>query len=183
MKRDGKQSVSDATLQRYHDDDLSLAERRAVEAELDEDDRARLQALGELRELLGAHHALEREEVELSSTIDAIVRSAPPPIAEPPPRRGRRALLPVSVIGVLGATAACLFMFFGAGRAGVPSNEAEIESLEVEGGSATVMRMQDTSDPTQTTTVIWASLEDDEDDDANLPQGIEPADSDEKETL
>ncbi len=192
MKRDQEKALSDEMLQRYHDDELSAAERTHVEANLDGDGRARLTALSELHELLGAHHALETDRVDLSSTIDAIERSAPVAVAAPAPERRR--LLPVSVLGVLAAAAACMFMFFGRGTAGMQSNEAEIESLEVEGGAATVLRMQDDSDPAQTTTVIWASLDDndededdddDDDDDATPPdpRGEQPGDSDEKETL
>ena len=187
MKRDNDHALSDELLQRYHDDELSAAERTHVEVNLDAHGRARLAALGELHDLLGAHHALETDGIDLSSTIDAIERSAPAVIASP--ARKRRGLLPVSVLGVLGAAAACMFMLFGPGATGKQSNEAEIESLEVEGGTATVLRMQDGSDPAQTTTVIWASLDDDDNDDNENdatppdPRGEQPGDSDEKETL
>ena len=156
MTREAK--ISDELLQRHHDDELTALERAEVEASLDGDARARLAALGELHDLLSAHSVVESAHVDFSSTIAAIERGAP--AAAPPPKRSRRRLLPVSVIGLLGAAAASLFMFFRPVHPHPLSNEAQIESLEVEGGQATVLRMQDGTDPGQTTTVIWASLED-----------------------
>ena len=112
--------------------------------------------LRQMRGLLRSHSAAEYSGVEFSSLI-ATIEKSPSSVAKAPPKK-RRALVSLSAFSALAAGAFALFFFL---RAGVPSNEAEIESLEVSGGSATVLRMPDDKNPNQTTTIIWASLESD----------------------
>lgn len=152
--------LSDDLLQRYHDAELSAIERGDVEARIDGDARLRLEALDELGGLLRTHAATESSGVDFSSLIDAIEKSPPAVMAEAPPRK-RRSLVPLSALSAFAAGAFALFFFL---RSGVPSNEAQIESLEVSGGSATVLRMPDDKNG-QTTTIIWASLDDEGNDD------------------
>ena len=153
--------LSDDLLQRYHDGELSAAERTEVEARLDGDSRLRLEALDELRGLLRSHAAAESSGVDFGSVITAI-ESSPRAVLAAPSKK-RRSLVPLSAVGAFAAGAFALFFFL---RAGVPSNEAQIESLEVSGGSATVLRMHDDKNPDQTTTVIWASLDEEAGDDS-----------------
>ncbi|MEO6954682.1 MAG: hypothetical protein ABI321_22980 [Polyangia bacterium] len=146
--------LSDDLLQRYHDGELSAVDRVDVESRLDGESRLRLEALDELRGLLRTHSAAECSGVDFASIIDAIEKS-PPAVAKAPPRK-RRGLVSLSAFSAFAAGAFALFFFL---RSGPPSNEAAVESLEVSGGSATVLRMPDDRNPNQTTTIIWASLE------------------------
>lgn len=153
--------LSDDLLQRYHDRELSAAERAEVEARLDGDSRLRLEALDELRGLLKSHAEAESSGVDFGSLI-TVIENAPRAVNQAPSKK-RRSIVPLSAVGAFAAGAFALFFFL---RAGVPSNEAQVESLEVSGGSATVLRMTDDKNPNQTTTIIWASLDEEPGDDS-----------------
>ena len=155
-------TISDELLQRYHDGELTAEERAGVEARLDADAKIRLEALAELGSLLRAHSTYEaqadRSLSVLSSTIAAIEKR--PLATAPSSARIRRSLVPVSALGLLAAGAMALFFFV---RPVGPHNDAHVESLEVTGSSpATVMQMPDENDPSHTTTVIWATLDDED---------------------
>ena len=151
--------VSDELLQRYFDGELPDAERAEVEAHLagrdGSDARMRLEALGELRALLRVSSQVESSHVDFSATVAAIGRQAVAPV------KRKRTLMPLSAVGgFLAAAAALAFLIIPTHR--VPTNEAEVESLEVQGALATVFRVPDSVDSNRTTTVIWASLDDDD---------------------
>jgi anti-sigma-K factor RskA len=154
-------SISDELLQRYHDGELTAEERASVEAQLDGDAKLRLEAIAELGGLLRGHSAYEAAQVDFSSTIEAIAR-APQVVTAPQNDKRqsklRRSLMPASAMSALAAGALALFFFM---RPVVVHNDAHVESLEVTGSSpATVMQMPDANDPSHTTTVIWATLDD-----------------------
>jgi anti-sigma factor RsiW len=152
-------SISDELLQRYHDGELTTEERASVESQLDADARLRLEAIAELGGLLRGHAAYEAASIDFSSTIAAIERA---PKAVAAPKKARRSLVPASAMSMLAAGALALFFFM---RPAVVHNDAHVESLEVTGSSpATVMQMPDATDPSHTTTVIWATLDDGEKD-------------------
>ncbi len=165
-----KDELPDELLQRYFDEALAPGERAEVEARLDADARLRLDALTELRSLLRERTAAEASGVDFSSTIEAIARAEIPLIADPPPVRRRRALMPLSAVGGFLAAAAAIFVLWRpvisqqARFDSVQTDEAEVETLEVQGAIATVFKIEDSADPSRSATVIWA-----DDDDAADP--------------
>ena len=156
-------ALSDELLQRYFDEALSPSERAEVETRLDADARLRPDALTGLRGLLREHSRAEASGIDLSSTIDAIAQAALP-TANPVPSQAahrRRTLLPLSAAGGFLAAAVAVFMLWQPLQLmrGHQTNEAEVESLEVQGAIATVFRVEDGADPSHTATVIWTDDE------------------------
>lgn len=182
--------VSDELLQRYHDGELSEAERVQVEAKLDDGARARLSSLEELGSLLREHAAYDADTAtassSLSATILAIERGAKPASREPAPEAAspspapRRRVLPFTLLGSALAGAAALAFSLLVGplpSSDASANETEVETLEVQGSVATVFRVQSSEDDKQSATVIWASLDADDDDGDEAPA---PADETEE---
>ena len=142
--------VDNLKLQRYFDGELDAAEATAVEAALDDDDRVRLQAMGDLRALV--NHALdaESESVDLWGGIEAALATEKK-VADKRRANSRWRSLRARVAGaglMAAAVAALLFVL----RPGAAlDNKCEVESLETEGAVATVMELDDEGK----TTVIW----------------------------
>ena len=153
MTQDRKETgLSDELLQRYFDEELTAVERVDVEARLDASARLRLDAMSELRMLLRVRTNAAASGVSLSSAIDVIERA---PVTTTPTSPTRRRWLPLSAVGgFLAAAAAVLFFMRPVDR--LPTNEANVEMLEVQGAVATVFRIEDHGDPTRTATVIWS---------------------------
>lgn len=137
-------------LQRYFDGELSADERLRCEAELTDDDRERLAALGELRGLIVATLETEAAGVDLWSGIEKAIT--------PAPRRRLRGRFARRIYGagLALAAAAALVLFLRAPRR-YASNEAEVELLDFDGAMASVMKLQDPgqAEAGPTTTVIW----------------------------
>jgi anti-sigma factor RsiW len=137
-------------LQRYFDGELSAEERARCEAELTEEDQLRLQALEEIRGLVG--HALDAQaaDVDLWSGIDARLRGGQ---KQATVRRWRERvrLRATGPLAALAAVAALLLVFKPWHAAS--ENDCDIEHLETNGSVATVFHMADM--PHGATTVIW----------------------------
>jgi anti-sigma factor RsiW len=159
-------SVSDEELQRYFDGELDDATRRRVEGALDDDDRARLDALAEVRAALSNALLGEAAAIDLTGAVgEAIARDAEraapviPLAARRPRRRGMVMGLSTGAGLLVAAAAAFLFLFRPVAVPGAPINNAEIESLEVDGLSATVLSV-DSHSGTENATILFA-MEDD----------------------
>jgi hypothetical protein len=145
-------------LHRLHDGELSDEERRTVEGALDDDGRARLAALGDLGALLRHSFAAESEGVDVAAAVMATV-------SQPRPSLWRRLLNAVRsyrMVWIPGlVAAAAVAVFYLSPWRGAVTNECEIESLEVTGASATVLKLPD-SGSDGTSTVIWIDEEEEE---------------------
>jgi anti-sigma factor RsiW len=153
--------AEDERLQRYFDDELSPAERAAVEAGLTDDDRLKLAALGEVRGLLANALSAESAEVDLWPLVAGGI-GAPMGKAEARAHRrwGLRAHPASWSAGLMAMAAAALLFVFQPWHA-QPGNRCDIESLETSGSVATVFRLSDMPHRGDgTTTVIWTEEED-----------------------
>jgi anti-sigma factor RsiW len=143
----------DEQLQRYFDGELSADERARVEAELGDEDRERLAALGEMRGLLSGALDAEAAAVELWPAVESGLKRERM-------RRWRHRMRGPGAVGLVVAMAASLVLFLGR-RLPTITNECDIESLEVEGAAATVLRVGDAHHGGDaTTTIIWTHEED-----------------------
>ena len=131
--------VSDEDLERYFDGELDEAARKRVEAALDDDDRARLEALADVRAALRDTLLAEADGIDISAVVaeKAAQGGQVVPLAS---RRRRVMRLASTGTGLLVAAAAA-FLFFVKPWAPqhAPVNNAELESLELDGLSAVVM--------------------------------------------
>lgn len=146
-------SCSDQMLARYLDGELSPAERSELEAQLNDDDRLRLAALGDVGAAVRAALEGEAAQVDLWPSVQAWIERA---------RRNawwRRARRP----GVLGAgllaVAAAVMILLAPLKRVPPTNECDIESLDVAGVQATVFKIPDSTRAGLTTTIIWTEEE------------------------
>lgn len=141
----------DERLHRYFDGELSPEEASAFEEQMTDDDRLKLAALAEVRGLTAMTLDAEAADVDLWPGIERQLAAA----ARRRTRRGFARRL--SYGGAALAAAAVLFVVFRpVGH--VHNNECDVEELESDGASTTVLRM---SDPSQdsTTTLIWTEEE------------------------
>jgi anti-sigma factor RsiW len=140
--------ADDELLQRYFDEALPPEDRAALEARFTEEDRERLASLGEVRETLRSAFAAEAP-TDLRETVKRRLRR----------RKQRRRGFRVSSFG-LAAACVALLVLFRLRPLHAPTNECDIESLEVEGSMATVFRVSDTGHESgPTTTIIWTEEE------------------------
>jgi anti-sigma factor RsiW len=166
--------VKDEDLLRYLDGEMSPREARQLETELEssEESRNKLAAMRQLGEVLVARFEGEGDEVEsaLSASWEKIAAQLPEPESAGPgvwerlrdwfdAYRGH--VLTGAVAAAAGAFLA-VWLGSGAPRAGSP---AEVESLEVEGGSGTIFQIASDDKNEPATTVIWVTPWDDNDDD------------------
>ena len=137
-------------VQRYFDDELAPDERARFEAEMTEDDRLRLAALGEMRQLLT--HALEPAgDVDIWSGVSKQLDK----------QKAHRGWLRRRSVGgaasVLLAAVATLMFLVSPWHKATSDNDCDVESLEVDNGYATVMQIHDMPhDGDGATTIIWA---------------------------
>jgi anti-sigma factor RsiW len=154
-----KREASSDTLQRYFDGELPEAERRAFEAALTDDDRERLAALSEMRGLLRNTLAGASAEVDVWPGIELeVARQAKRSWRE---RLSARRILGTSAAGMLLAAAAAFLLIVKPWHPAHPSDNCDVESLEVSGGLATVLQMHDTPHSGDATTIIWTTEEED----------------------
>jgi anti-sigma factor RsiW len=145
----GKMGQNDM-LQRYFDDELAPDERARFEAEMTEDDRLRLAALGEMRLLL--NHSLEpAADLDLWSGVSKQLDK----------QKAHRGWLRRRSVGgaasVLLAAVATLIFLVHPWHPTHAENDCDVESLEVDNGYATVMQIHDMPhEGDGTTTIIWA---------------------------
>jgi anti-sigma factor RsiW len=141
----------DERLQRFFDGELSPEERARFEAELGDEDRERLAALGEMGGLLRSALEAEAAQVDVWPAVERGLK-------RDRLRRWRHRLRGPAGVGLMVAMAASLVLFLGRP---LPTNECDIESLEVGGAAATVMRVRDVHHGGDaTTTIIWTDEED-----------------------
>lgn len=144
---DPRPAVDDTTLHRYHDGELGPAEAARLEASLDDASRAKLGALDELGGALRAIYQPPAAAFDAWPTLErAITESQVIPLS----RRRRRAPIWVSTLAVAAAVLA-LVLF---PRGGHPSNECQIDDLEVTGATATILKIADDQHG-GSTTVLW----------------------------
>jgi hypothetical protein len=145
-------NVDDKLLMRYHDGELDAEERRAVEAALDDRARATLAALGDLG--LAVRGALT---VEDSVDVWAGVAGK---IGGGPLARLRKAMAAYRSIWIpaLAAAAVVVAIYAGPWRR-VVTNGCDIESLEVSGAAATILKVPTAEKGDDTTTVLWLEEE------------------------
>jgi anti-sigma factor RsiW len=141
--------VDDELLQRYFDDTLVDAERERVEADLTDEDRERLAALAEMRGLLARTLEAEAGEIDLLPALEPRLKG----------RRGRlhRWTGGVTSFGLAVAAVAALLLVMRPWQSRLPTNECDVETLEVDGSLASVFRVKDGAHGGDaTTTIIWA---------------------------
>jgi anti-sigma factor RsiW len=147
----------DDELQRYFDNELPEGERARVEAALTDEDRLKLQSLGELRALTQAALAGESEHVDVWSGVEAGLKKQRT-------RRWRdrvRARRFMSGAGVLIAAVATLLLLFKPWNPKhVPTNNCDIELLETDGVQATVLDVPDHHGGENHTTILFTMEED-----------------------
>jgi|GEM_PF-6601942 len=135
----------DLALQRYFDGELPEAERASFEASLSDEDRVRLAVMAEMHTALDGVLMAEAGDVDLWSGIAKNLGGNVVPI------RRRRTSLWVATGSIIVAAAASLFLML---RSQSPTNGCDVESLDVEGATATVASAGD--GPHQVT-VIWTT--------------------------
>jgi anti-sigma factor RsiW len=140
-------------LARYLDGELTPAERGELEALLDDQDRARLAALTDIGAAVRAALAGESEPVDLWPGVEAGIERARRHA------RWQRARRP----GMLGAgllvAGAALMLLLAPLKRVRPTNECDIESLEVAGTQTAVFKVPDPERQGLTTTIIWTEEE------------------------
>ena len=157
----------DALLHRYHDGELSPAERARVEAGLGPLERDKLAALdelgGSLRAMYGgaadrfdAWPALERELSQAAGPAAAVAPTAPSAKVLPfeRPVRRRRSLWFSSSMAVAAAAAALLVVMRVGPTAVHPTNDCDVDEIEVSGAVDTILKLDD-DDHGGSTTVLW----------------------------
>jgi anti-sigma factor RsiW len=157
--------AEDERLQRYFDGELSPEERARVEAELSDEDRLKLAALGEVRGLVANALAAEAADVDLWPALEKQLAGGSGGgrvgRAEARARRrwGFRAHPASWSSGFLVAAAAALLLILQPWHSAHAQNGCEIESLEAD-QMATVMNVGGAHVSDEPTTVIW-TMEDD----------------------
>ncbi len=145
-------------LHRLHDGELSDEERRAVEASLDDDARLRLQAMADLGTALRGSFEAESAGVDVSAAVMAAIAKGAPARAAAPSlwARLRAAARSYRMVWIPAVAAAAVVtaIYVGPWRTTI-TNECNIESLEVEGAAATVLKVPDAQGGDGTTTVVW----------------------------
>ena len=142
----------DERLHRYFDGELSPEEAAAFEEQMTDDDRLKLAALAEVRGLTAMALDAEAANVDLWPAIEK-------QIAASARRRPWHAFARrLSYGGAALAAAAVLFVVFHPAAGHVGNNECDVEELESDGASTTVLRMPDPGQDS-TTTLIWTEEE------------------------
>ena len=131
-------SVSDEDLERYFDGELDDTARKRVEAALDDDDRAKLEALADVRAALRDTLYAEADGIDLGGAVAEKVAQGGQVVSL---ARRRRRLMRLASTGTgLLVAAAAAFLFFVKPWVGhAPVNNAELESLDLDGVSAVVL--------------------------------------------
>jgi anti-sigma factor RsiW len=178
--------ISDEKLMLYLDGELSREECRDIERELDTPGvKARVLALTQLRDVMRARMASAEEEAEprLAGLWDGIRAGLGPASAPARPSLWDRARewiesyrSHIMTGAVAAAAGALLAMFITGGRAPSPSlgaHAAEVESLEVLGGTGTVFHFPGPGDDKQDegTTVVWVTPDEAPDSDVQPTTG------------
>jgi anti-sigma factor RsiW len=157
----------DETLQRYFDDELPADERAAFEARMTDDDRERLAALAEMRGLLNSALDAEAGDVDILSAIEGKLEPAKQAAGNGERKKGvrtwrdrvrGRTFLGTSA-GLLVAAAAAFLFVLNPWQTQGPTNNCDVEHLEVAGSTATVLTVDDVADKSDTT-IIWTTEED-----------------------
>src|SRR5579871_3211129 len=128
-------------LHRLHDGELRDAEKGAVEAALDDDARARLAAMAEMGDLLRATFDAETEGFDVAPSVMARLAKKPSLM-----ERARATLRSYRMVLIPALAAACVVaaIYLVPWRGGnIITDNCDIESLEVEGAAATVLKLHD----------------------------------------
>ncbi len=152
----------DDLLQRYFDDELGAEARAAFEAAMTDEDRERLAALAEMRALLVSTLDAEAADVDILAGVERKLGLPKKKKAAVRGWRDRvrgRTFLGTSAGLLMAAAAAFLFML-GPWQAEHPTNNCDVEHLEVSGSTATVLTVNDVAHTGDSTTIIWTTEED-----------------------
>jgi anti-sigma factor RsiW len=153
--------MNDEKLQRYFDDELSADERAAFEATMTDDDRDRLAVLAEMRGLLSQSLAGASAEIDILPGLEEKLQGVSSLDAARSKKRGWRSGRFLGTSAGLATAAAAAFLFImQPWHPRHPSDNCDVESLEVEGAMATVFKVNDAPHSGDTATVIWATEED-----------------------
>jgi anti-sigma factor RsiW len=158
-------SISNEDLQRYFDGELDEPERQRVEAGLTDEDRERLAAMAEMRSLVRGALTAEAESIDLWPAVGAALPGATSASAKKQAMRSWRDRVRVRRLagtgaGLLVAAAAALLLVFrpwSPPRSG--GNNVEIQSLELDGLTATVLTV-DARRGSDSTTILFTTEED-----------------------
>jgi anti-sigma factor RsiW len=157
-KADAKHAKHDR-VQRYFDGELSAAERAQFEAQMTDADRERLAALGELRALVGNALEAEAAAVDLWPGVEAALaaQAQKKSLVRRWRERVRRRATTTGAGLLVAAVATLLFLFMPWNGRHNPENDCDVESLEVDGALATVLKVHDVPHKgDDTTTIIWS---------------------------
>src|SRR5262245_55534472 len=148
MSQPHKPQSADDLLHRYHDGELELAERARVEASLDETSREKLAALDELGGALRGLYQGQAAEFDAWPAVERGIASAK---VVPFTRRLRsRSAMWISSVAAAAAVLAVVVL----PRGGQPSNDCDVDELEVSGAVATILKLDDDNHG-GSTTVVW----------------------------
>jgi anti-sigma factor RsiW len=183
--------ITDETLMLYLDGELSREEGRDVERALERPElQARMEALTQLRDVVRARSAAVEEDAEpMLATMWERMRPSLGSVAAPA-RVGvwsrvrdwfesyRSHMMTGAVAAAAGALVAGYLVGGAGGARTVPTTmaaaeAAEVDSLEVYGGSGTVFHFPDDKS-SEGTTVVWVTQNEDPDDDGDAAGGGGP---------
>jgi anti-sigma factor RsiW len=154
--------MKDEKLQRYFDGELSADERTAFEAAMTDDDRERLAALAEMRGLVTNALTGAAGDVDLLPGIEAHLAGVSSLDAARRKKAGwfRSGRFLGTSAGVLAVAAAAFLFMVQPWHPTHPSDNCDVETLEVEGAMASVFKVHDAPHAGDTATVIWTAEED-----------------------
>lgn len=145
-----RDTSGDALLHRYHDGELDAAERARLDASLGGVERDKLAALDELGGALRSVYAGQAADFDAWPALEkAIAAEKVVPMARRPRRRG---MMWLSSLTAVAAAAAMLLVFVP--RGSHPSNDCEVDEIEVTGAVDTILKLDD-DDHGGSTTVLW----------------------------
>ena len=149
--------AEDDKVQRYFDGEMPLPERVAFEAAMTDREREQLAALAEMRGLIQTSLEAEAAGFDIAATVEERLRGETRGAVVPLKRRLRPRMLLGTSAGLLIAAAAA-FLFLLRPHLSHPSDDCDIEQLEVAGAEATVLTLPDHHGTN--TTIIWTTEED-----------------------
>ena len=155
MSHEHDTSNGDERLHRYHDGELAPEERARVDASLQSDPEAqrKLAALGDLGGALRAAYGQAGGASEGFDVWPAVERGIADSKVVSLSQRLRRRAAPIWISTMAVAAAALAFAVFPRPWDGHPTNNCEIDEIEVSGANATIMKVADVHGGA--TTVLW----------------------------
>jgi anti-sigma factor RsiW len=151
-----RETIPGDVLHRLHDGALPPEERARIEARLDDGARLQLAAIDDVGQAVRGAMDSSTAGFDVWAAVEKEI--APAKVLSFRERLARRRPAPVWISTLVAAAAAAAFLLLPARLSALPSNNCDIESLDVTGGSATVMKLDDPHGE-GTTTVVWLEEE------------------------